>query len=203
MYYQLLLFMKEEKWKDIKGYEGLYQCSNNGNIRSLDRYVYDNSGKKQFRNGQMIIPRLNKNGYLQFALNKEAKRKMVYVHIIIANTFLDNQDKFETVNHKDGNKLNNCVENLEWCSYSNNNLHSYRTLNRKISAEGGASKPVYIIDTLNKSLQYFKSITDTSASIKLSHTQINRYIHSNKKWKGRYIFLTDNTKCVEDIERIS
>lgn len=195
--------MKEENWKDIKGYEGLYQCSNNGNIRSLDRYVYEHIGKKQFRKGQIIIPRLNKNGYLQFALNKESKRKMVYVHVIIASTFLDNPNSFVTVNHKDGNKLNNCVENLEWCSYSDNNLHSYRALHRKAADEGSTPKPVYIIDTINKSLQYFKSITDTSAFIKLSHTQINRYIHSNRKWKGRYIFLTDNEKCVEDIEKIS
>lgn len=193
----------EEIWKDIKEYEGLYQCSNYGNIRSLDRYIYERSGKKQFRKGQIIIPRINKNGYLQFALNKESKRKMVYVHVIVATTFIENPNKFKTVNHKDGNKLNNNIENLEWCSYSENNLHAYKSLNKKPATDGANPKAVYMIDTVNKTLEYFESITDTSHSIDLSHTQINRYIHSNKKWKGRYIFLTDNEKGVEDIERIS
>lgn len=193
----------EEIWKDIKGYEGLYQCSTYGNIRSLDRYVYESSGKRQFRKGQLIIPRKNKNGYLQFALNKNSKRKMVYIHLIVAETFIENTNKNDTVNHKDGNKLNNNIENLEWCSYSENNLHAYKELNRRVVNEGASPKPVYVIDTINKSLEYYKSITETSNAIKLSHTQINRYIHSNKKWKGRYILLTDNEKGVEDIERVS
>ena len=77
----------KETWKDIKGYEGLYQCSTYGNVRSLDRYVYELSGKKQFRKGQIIVPRKNKNGYLQLTLNKNAKRKMVYVHRIVADAY--------------------------------------------------------------------------------------------------------------------
>lgn len=193
----------EEIWKDIKEYENLYQCSTYGNIRSLDRYVYGQSGKSQFRKGQKIKPIKNKNGYLQFALNKNAKRKMVYVHIIIAETFIENPRELNTVNHKDGNKLNNNVDNLEWCSYSENNLHSYKILKRKRADEGASPKSVYVIDTIEKSLKYYKSITEASNSIKLSHTQINRYIHSNKKWKGRFILLTDNEKGVEDIEKIS
>ena len=193
----------KENWKDIKGYEGLYQCSTYGNIRSLDRYVYELSGKKQFRKGQIIVPRKNKNGYLQLTLNKNAKRKMVYVHRIVAETFIENSNNNLVVNHKDGNKLNNNVDNLEWCSYSENNLHSYNKLNRKNSNEGCTPKSVYIIDTTSKSLKYFDSIAETSREIKLSTTQINRYIHSNKKWKGRYILLTDNEKGVEDNEKIS
>lgn len=193
----------EEIWKDIKDYEGFYQCSNTGKIRSLDRYVIEKSGKKQFRSGQIIVPRLNKNGYLQFALNKDSKRKMAYVHIIVANTFIDNPFDLKTVNHKDGNKLNNSIENLEWNSYSENNTHSYRELHRSIADEGATPKTVYIIDTVEKKLQYYSSITETSKVIGLSHTQINRYIHSNNKWKGRYIFLTDSNKGVEDNERVS
>ena len=180
----------EEIWKDIKGYEGLYQCSTCGNIRSLDRYICESSGKKQFRKGQMIVPRKNKNGYLQFALNKNAKRKMVYVHIIVAETFIENINDNLVVNHKDGNKLNNNIDNLEWCSYSENNLHSYRKLNRITSNEGCTPKSVYIIDTTSKSLKCFNSIAETSREIKLSTTQINRYIHSNKKME-RKIYFTD------------
>ena len=95
----------EEIWKDIKGYEGSYQCSTYGRIRSLDRYVQEHTGKEQFRHGQIIIPRMNpSNGYYQFGLNKDGKRKIVYVHIIVANTFIDNPDpqNLKYVNHKDG-----------------------------------------------------------------------------------------------------
>lgn len=195
----------EEIWKDINGYEGIYQCSTYGNIRSLNRYVYEHNGKRQYRKGQMIIPRTNKNGYLQFALNKNGKRKMVYVHIIVAETFVQNLMNNNIVNHIDGNKLNNHVENLEWCSASDNNYHAYQMLNRPISDSGGSPKTVYIIDTDNKTMSWYESIADTSKNIDLSATQINRYIHGNKKWKGRYIFLTDfdNNKCVEDNERVS
>lgn len=192
-----------EIWKDIKDYEGSYQCSNYGNIRTVDRYVTEKTGKQQFRKGQLIKTRQNKNGYLQFGLNKDGKRKMVYVHIIIAQTFIDNIDNLPVVNHIDGNKLNNRVDNLEWCSYSENNKHAYDELNRSIVKEGGSPKTVYIIDTFNKSLLWYESISETERHTELSHTQINRYIHSNKKWKGRYIFLTDSDKCVEDIEKVS
>ena len=193
-----------EIWKDIKDYEGVYQCSNLGRVRSMDRYVKEHSGKTQFRKGQIIKPKENKdNGYLQLALNKDAKRKMKYVHILVAETFIENTNQLETVNHKDGNKLNNCVDNLEWASYSENNKHAYDELNRSVANEGCTPKNVYIIDTQNISLSFYSSITETSQSIGLSHTQINRYIHSNKKWKGRYIFVTDSNKGVEDIEKVS
>lgn len=196
----------EEIWKDIKGYEGNYQCSNLGRVRSLDRYVKEHTGKEQFRHGQIIAFRMNpSNGYYQFGLNKDGKRKIVYAHIIIASTFIDNPDSqnLKYVNHKDGNKLNNKIENLEWCTASENNIHSYRELNRKKSDEGAHPKIVYIIDTKNKILKYYESIAETSRNINLSCTQVNRYIHSNKKWKGRYIFVSDNDKGVEDIKRVS
>lgn len=193
----------EEIWKGIKDYEGIYQCSNTGKIRTLDRIVTEKNGKTQFRRGQEIKLRLNKNGYLQFALNKNANRRMVYVHVIIAQTFLSNPDNLKTVNHKDGNKTNNNINNLEWCSYSENNKHSYSILNRSIADEGAIPKPTYIINTENNICSYYPSITAATYGIGLSHTQINRYVHSGKKWKGIYIITTDSNKCVEDIERVS
>ncbi|MFR3344674.1 MAG: NUMOD4 domain-containing protein [Anaerobutyricum sp.] len=68
----------KEIWKDINNYEGIYQCSNLGRIRSLDRYVYEHSGKKQFRKGQIMKLRLNPNGYFQVPLNKNGKKKDVF-----------------------------------------------------------------------------------------------------------------------------
>lgn len=84
--------------------------------------------------------RLNPNGYFQVPLNKNGKRKMCSVHILVAKTFLKQRCKTDIVNHKDGNKQNNNLENLEWISYSENNKHSYNTLNRKIARIGGRPK---------------------------------------------------------------
>jgi len=179
--------MIEEIWKDIKEYEGMYQCSNLGNIKTLDRYIKEKSGKLQFKKGIPIKQRLNKNGYLQFGLNKNATRKMVYTHIIIANTFLENLSNFEVVNHKDGNKLNNKIDNLEFCTYSLNNKHAYTELNRNISDYGASKVHVYIIDTIDKSLKYYETITETSKNINLSHTQINRYL-DKKNGKEDFCF---------------
>lgn len=179
----------EEIWKDIKNYEGFYQCSNLGNIRSLDRIIFEHTGKSQTRKGTIIKQKQNKNGYLQFALNKDSKRKMVYTHQIIAATFLENPNCLPVINHIDGNKLNNNINNLEYTDYAENNQHAYKVLHRKPATAGAKRVELYIIDTLNKTVEYYESITSASDSISLSHTQINRYIHSNKKWKGRYIYL--------------
>lgn len=193
----------EELWKDIKGYEGLYQCSSWGNIRSLDRYIPWRNGYKQFRKGQIIKPKQNKNGYLQFALNKNGQRKMVYVHIIIAKTFLDPNIISETVNHKDGNKLNNRIDNLEWCSYSENNKHAYADLKRVKVTIGGRKRIIYFTDIVTNKIIIYHSINEASKNIGLSHTQILRYINNKKLWKGKYYITTDNNGCVEDIEKIS
>lgn len=203
----LLTDKKEMKeiWKDIKNYEGIYQCPNYGNIKSLDRLIKNKNNIIRHKKGQLIKPKKNKNGYLQFALNKNGKREMAYVHIIIAQTFLENNNisiKHLTVNHKDGNKLNNKVTNLEFCSQSDNNKHSYKKLKRNNAIKGAKKKQVIFIDTKNKKIIIFKSIAETSRTINLSHTQINKYIYGNKKWKGQYIFLVNNNKCVEDNERI-
>lgn len=193
----------KEIWKDIKGYEGLYQCSNLGNIRSLDRYIPWKNKYTQFKKGQPIIPRQNKNGYLQFALNKNGKRKMAYIHIIVAETFIDNKNKLKTVNHKDGNKLNNCIDNLEWCSYSDNNKHAYTELKRQKVIIGGKRKKIYLINIITNNVTVYSSINEASRNIGLSHTQIIRYLKNNNIWKGKYYITTDNNKCVEDIEKIS
>ena len=193
----------KEIWKDIKDYEGMYQCSNLGRIRSLDRYVYEHSGKKQFRKGQIIKPRLNPNGYLQVPLNKNAKRKMSSVHILVAQTFIENNNNLDIVNHKDGNKQNNEVTNLEWTSYSENNKHSYKKLNRTIVRVGGKPKCVIVWDLLSNEKIRFDSVAETSRQLNISHTQINRYLDSLKIWKGRFMFLNGNNKCVEDNEMVA
>lgn len=128
---------------------------------------------------------------------------MKYIHKLVAETFIENPYNFKIVNHKDGNKYNNTILNLEWCTYSDNNTHAYEVLNRKCSNYGASKVKVYIIDTLLNKMDMFESITSASNSINLSPTQISRYLDKHTKWKGRFLFVSDRNKRVEDIEKIS
>ena len=123
-------------WKPIQGYEGYYEVNNLGEVRSLDRYVTDTTGKqigkRRLLKGSMMKltegnGRNNNGGYLVVNLRKNSTSWVAPVHILVARAFIPNPDNMPTVNHKDGNKLNNCVSNLEWVSYSENNTHALRT----------------------------------------------------------------------------
>ena len=114
-----------ETWKDIKGYEGIYQASSYGRIRSLDRYIVNSKGKQLFKPGKDITLIPNSDGYLQFKLCRDGSYKTVKVHQIVANTFiLKPDDGTYEVNHIDCNRSNNRVENLEWVTHKDNILYS-------------------------------------------------------------------------------
>ena len=103
-----------EEWKDIKGYEGLYQVSNYGEERSLDRIVIDKNGREMCFKGKILKPNDNGNGYLFVVLSKNGDVKNHLVHKLVAETFIPNPNNYEEVHHKDHNTNNNRVENLEW-----------------------------------------------------------------------------------------
>jgi len=107
-----------EIWKDIIGYEGIYQASNLGNLRSLN---YKRSGKIQ-----VLKPALDNKGYLRTALMKDGKLKTVKVHRIIAQTFLLIINDKNQVNHINGVKTDNSLTNLEWCNNTENQNHAIK-----------------------------------------------------------------------------
>ena len=106
----------KEIWKDIKDYEGLYQVSNLGRIKSLKGY---------HRKERILKLRNNLYGYLTVGLSKYNKVKRRKIHRLVAEAFIPNPNNYEQVNHIDGNKLNNAVFNLEWCNRSYNMKHAY------------------------------------------------------------------------------
>lgn len=112
--------MNEEIWKDIKNYEGYYQVSTFGRIRGLDRLIVRSDGRSYLRKGKILTLILNKDGYLNTKLSKDGHTIPVRVHRIVAETFLPNPDNLPEVNHKDFNRTNNHIENLEWCSHIDN-----------------------------------------------------------------------------------
>lgn len=112
--------MFKEIWKDIPGYEGRYQVSDMGRVRSLE---YHNA--KGVKRIGILKPAKDANGYLRCALSKNNKLITYKVHRLVAMAFIPNPNNFPQVNHKNGIKTDNRVENLEWCDYSMNISHAY------------------------------------------------------------------------------
>ena len=114
-----------EEWRNIKGYEGLYEISNFGRVKSLSRYTANQWSKKaRFREERILSFQLTKDGYPTLKLNKDGKTIRHRIHRLVAFNFLENPQNKPQVNHKDGIKINNFVENLEWNTQNENQLHA-------------------------------------------------------------------------------
>ena len=111
-----------EVWKDVKGYEGQYQVSDKGNVRSVARI--NHIGSKY--SGRTLKPRHQSGGYLQVGLYKNGKVKNKYIHRLVVEAFIHNPNNFPEVNHLDENKINNELSNLEWCDSSYNSNYGTR-----------------------------------------------------------------------------
>lgn len=137
----------------LKGYEGYYEISKEGVIRSLDRKVPSNcdlNGRKfnHFKS-QILKQRIDRHGYLVIQLCKDGIYKRHFVHRLIAETFINNENDLPIVNHMDGNTLNNQINNLEWCSYSHNIKHAYdNELRPKVSGRNGGVIPYELLDII-------------------------------------------------------
>lgn len=114
----------KEIWRDIKGYEGYYQISNLGNVKSLERSVVKSDGVVQIRKERIMDKRFTIDGYVAAKLNVNKVSKCIAVHILVARHFIPNPNNYPEVNHKDCNRQNNIVENLEWCTHQQNIEHS-------------------------------------------------------------------------------
>lgn len=111
-----------ENWKPVKDYEGIYEVSDTGLVRSLDRV----DSLKRFKRGVLKSPYDNGRGYLCVNLKAKGKQAQKTVHRLVAQAFIPNPDNLPEVNHIDGNKKNNHVSNLEWCTVSENKKHAFK-----------------------------------------------------------------------------
>jgi len=126
--------MENEIWEDIDGYEGLYQISNLGRIKSLPRTI---TYTVKMETKELIMkPSVSSSGYCGVNLKGIGKVKRLNVHRILAKTFINNKNKKKCVNHKDGNRLNNNLSNLEWVTHSENSKHAYRHNGRIVWNKG-------------------------------------------------------------------
>lgn len=123
---QLDLF-EQEVWKDILDYEKLYQVSTLSRVRSLSRYKKGKIGNLIFIEGQIMLPSLATNGYPQITLSKNGKSKIFRIHRLMAIAFIPNPENKKEVNHINGIKTDNRIENLEWATKSENAFHAFQT----------------------------------------------------------------------------
>lgn len=147
-----------EIWKPIKGYEDSYEVSNRGRVKSKDRDTPTWNGQV-FKKGVIKTLKEDKDGYFKVWLSKDSKKKPFFVHRLVAEAFIENPNNLPVVNHKDGDKQNNYVENLEWCTRSQNDKHAFKLGLRK-TTDGGTSKRVAKIDPqTNKILAIYDSMS--------------------------------------------
>src|SRR6185312_10171182 len=115
-----------EVWKPVVGYEGTYEVSCCGRIRSIPRMVLGRYGGMVPKPGKMLSLKTERNGYIRVCLRRQTGQCTMLVHRMVANAFIPNPEMLPVVNHIDGDKANNTAENLEWCTQRQNCHHALR-----------------------------------------------------------------------------
>jgi hypothetical protein len=167
----------EEIWRWIDGYKNMYQVSNLGRVRSVDRYVYCevSPNKLQHIFGKVLKPGFNHKGYPIVYLSKDGKQKTIAIHRLVAKAFIDNPLSLPQVNHKDGCKTNNCVDNLEWCDNSYNQKHAWESgLQPSYEESNGRGRPARAVAMLDLNTGEVLRTFETLASVK-RETGINQF----------------------------
>ena len=168
-----------EQWKAISGYEGLYEVSDLGRVKSLWH------GKEK-----ILKPGKTHDGYLQVGLCKDGQRKTITVHRLVATAFISNPRNLETINHKDEVKTNNTVGNLEWMSIKDN--INYGTRNKRLSEtqinDKNKSKAVQMFDRQGNLLETFPSTHEAERITGIAQQSISQCCLGKLKSAGGYVW---------------
>lgn len=146
-----------ENWKEIKGYEGIYEISNKGRVRTAENKVtYSELHGKRVWKQRVLKLKTDKNGYKRVSLWKNKQSKDFLVHRLVADAFIEKEKKKDLVNHKDGNPSNNYKENLEWCTAKGNVEHAFQ--NGLMTTQNS----IVLMNTNTNECKYFLSMARAS-----------------------------------------
>ena len=164
----------KEIWRDIKGYEGLYQVSNLGRVRSVTHDIVDSLGRRSTKDGKILsLRKSSQTGYPTINLLKDGDTTSCNVHRLVAEAFIPNPNNLPCVNHKDESRDNNCVDNLEWCSYQYNNTYGTaqkrrtESLARFYDTHDEVLKPVVQYSTKGELIREYRSIREAERTLGL------------------------------------
>lgn len=169
---------EEEIWKDVKGYEGYYQVSNKGRVKSLNRISAQNHVMPE----KILKQDVSVLGYCQVTFYKDGKKKREKVHRLAAFMFLTNENNYPQINHKDENPSNNNVDNLEWCTQAYNNLYNDR--HKRIGKK--MERAIYVIKDERKSL--YDSGRKASKILGLTEASVYRCLRGELNTHKGYTF---------------
>ena len=170
-----------EVWENIKGYEGLYQVSNMGRVKSLERTVTQKNGRKYSVKERILKPRATPSGYLLVSLcNGSGKVKTFKVHRLVCEAFHENPKNKPCVNHIDENKTNNVASNLEWCTVAENINHGTRTAR--------TSKPVGQYTRDGNLIKVWQSIHEVGRQLGFDNGTISKAARSKRKTAYGYVW---------------
>lgn len=167
----------KEQWKDIPNYEGLYQISTLGRVKSFRQ-----STKHRWENEYILKPALANNGYYQVTLYNDTVRHKFLIHRLVAEAFLPNPHGYPQVNHKDENRLNNSVDNLEWCTAEYNNAYG----TARLRAIDTSSIPVEQLTYDKKVIAIYRSTRIASELLGIKRGTLKSAIDKHSQLKGYY-----------------
>lgn len=155
-----------EIWKDIEGFCGFYKINSYFEIRSIARITIQKNDKIYSVKDRILKQCIDDGGYLCIKLRKDKKTITVRVHRIIAKTFIPNPNNYPCVNHKDGNKMNNSIENLEWCTYAQNTQHAIDKLGAKMGKYSGTKE---VREKISSGLKEFFNLKNNGNKCRHGH----------------------------------
>lgn len=188
----ITIFMFIEVWKDVLGYEGFYQVSNTGKVRSLDRVVNAKSFSKTLKTGKLLKPSKNEKGYLRVRLCYNGKTKMFRIHRLVFETFIGPIPKGYEINHLDENKENNALSNLSLVTHTEN--MNYGTCIKRSSEKrvnGKRSKPVVQFDLNGNFIRRWPSIAQVARELSIYGIDICNCCKGKLKTSGGFIWKYD------------
>ena len=173
--------MEHEYWVPVPGYEGYYEISNLSRIHSINRSIQTKAGYFKPEKERLLVQRTNNKGYLTVTLSKDGYSKTHFVHRLLATVYIPNPANKPILNHLDGDKLNNRLDNLEWVTYSENALHAYKTGLYASNERKGRM----IVDTCTG--RVFKSLKKAAEYLSLNYSTVRNYLSGS----------TPNTTCLQ------